>query len=227
VYPNQRQVKWLRVAPPTQFSQGALYELGSALTLFQVKNYAHEFRAALAGEVKAQPAEADETVALVAEEIQQTTRDFVLKRLARELKGYAFQSFVANLLGTMGYRTQESAAGTDEGVDIIAHKDELKLEPPIIKVQVKSTEGSVGGPDVRNFYSTVGNGEFGLLLTLGTFSRQAKDFAKGKSNLRLIDWDELIGLILEHYEQLDPRYKALLPLKRVYVPEPVQEDRAK
>jgi len=43
-YPNMRSVKWVKSVPRTQFSQGALYEIGSALTLFQVKNYADEFR---------------------------------------------------------------------------------------------------------------------------------------------------------------------------------------
>src|ERR1700722_17807746 len=148
-YPHMRPVKWLTALPVTQFSQGALYELGSALTLFQVKNYADAYRSALTGEGASAPEASDETVELVAEEIEQTTRDFVLKQLAQELKGYGFQAFVAGLLNTMGYRTQESAKGVDEGIDIIAHRDELKLEPPIIKVQVKSTEGSVGGPDVR------------------------------------------------------------------------------
>ena len=48
-YPNQRPVKWLKTVPRLQFSQGALYETGSALSLFQIKNYADEFRAALEG----------------------------------------------------------------------------------------------------------------------------------------------------------------------------------
>jgi len=31
--------------PRTRFSQGALYEIGSAMSLFQVKNYVDKFRA--------------------------------------------------------------------------------------------------------------------------------------------------------------------------------------
>jgi restriction system protein len=224
-YPNVRPVRWLRSFPITRFTQGALYELGSALTLFQVKNYAQEFRAAISGEDRAEPQSADETVALVATEFEQNTEDFILKQLATELKGYPFQAFVADLLRTMGYRTQESAKGTDEGIDIVAHKDELKLEPPIVKVQVKSTEGSVGGPDVRALYGNIGHGEVGLLVSLGTFSRQAEDFARGKSNLRLIDGTELVEFVLRHYEDLDPRFKAKLPLKRVYIPAPVEKSK--
>lgn len=221
---NVRPVKWEGHYPLTLFSQGALYELGSALTLFQVRNYADEYRAALGGVSAPVPPPSDATAAEVEHNVAQTARDFIFKQLAQHTKGYGFQSFVAHLISTMGYRTSESAPGTDEGIDIIAYRDELKLQPPIIKVQVKSTEGTVGGPEVKQLIGNLSQQECGLLVTLGSFSRQARDAVKSKSNIRLIDAEELIDLILAHYEQLDPRYKALFPLKRVYIPEPVSED---
>lgn len=222
-YINVRPITWLGMYPLTQFSQGALYELGSALTLFQVKNFAEEFLAAIgdkkAASARSETASEDETVAVVAEEIEQNTRDFIYKQLAQHLKGYGLQSFVSNLLTTMGYRTVESPEGADGGVDIVAHKDELKLEPPIVKAQVKSTEGSVGGPEVKQLFGNLGQGEVGLFVTLGSFSRQAIEFANTRANLRLINGDELVEIIFRHYEQLDPKYKRLLPLRKVYVPE--------
>ena len=224
-YPHVRKVKWLKAMPRTKFSQGALYEIGSALSLFLVKNYADEFRAALEGKaVPATPVAQDESVAAVAEDIEETTRDFVLKRLAQELKGHPLADFVAQLLNTMGYQTRVSPEGPDGGIDIVAHKDELGFEPPIIKVQVKSTEGSIGDPVVSALYGKVGNNEYGLLVTIGTFTTQAKNFAKSKSNLRLIDGDELVQLVFQHYDQFDSRYKGLLPLRRVYVPAAIESD---
>jgi len=97
-YMNVRPTRWLRAVPRTHFSQGALYEIGSAVTLFQVRTYAHEFLAAVEGKKAPEIAEADATVALVAEEIEETTKDFVLKRLAQELKGHPLADFVAHLL---------------------------------------------------------------------------------------------------------------------------------
>lgn len=218
-YPNLRAVQWVRSVPRTNFTQGALYEIGSAMSLFQVKNYAEEFLAALDNRVQAPPVSADETVAEVAEDIEETTRDFVLKTLAQQLKGHPFAHFIAHLLNTMGYRTRVSPEGPDGGIDIVAHKDELGFEPPIIKSQIKSTEGKVGDPDVSSLYGKVGANEHGLLFTLGNFTSQAVSFARSKSNLRLINGEELVELILNHYEQFDSSYKAMLPLKRVYVPE--------
>jgi restriction system protein len=222
-YPNQRAVKWLRTVPRTQFTQGALYEIGSAMSFFQVRNYAEEFRTALEGKAVPPPVSQDDTVAVVADEIEETTRDYILKRLAQELKGHPLAGFVAHLLGTMGYRSRVSPEGPDGGIDIIAHKDELGFEPPIIKVQVKSGEGSIGDPVVSALYGKVTASEYGLLVTLGTFTAQAQNFAKSKSNLRLIDGEGLVDLVLQHYEQFDSRYKGLLPLKRVYVPEALED----
>jgi restriction system protein len=48
-YPHRRRVDWKVHAPRTQFSQPALYEIGSAITMFQISNNAEEFLAALAG----------------------------------------------------------------------------------------------------------------------------------------------------------------------------------
>jgi restriction system protein len=222
-YPNLRPVKWLRTLPRTHFTQGALYEIGSAMSLFQVKTYAEEFRAAVEGRAAPSPVVKDETVVLVAEDIEETTRDFILKTLSQELKGHPLAEFVGHLLNTMGYRTRVSPEGPDGGIDVIAHKDELGFEPPIIKVQVKSSDANIGDPVVSALYGKVGANEHGLLVTLGSFTNQAVHFGRGKTNLRLIDGAQLVTLILTHYEALDSRYKGIIPLKRVYVPESIME----
>jgi restriction system protein len=194
------------------------------MSLFQIRNYADEYHAALEGKSAPPPVASDPTTALVAEDIEETTRDFIIKRIAQELKGHPLAEFVGHLLNTMGYRCRVSPEGPDGGIDIIAHKDELGFEPPIIKVQVKSGEGSIGDPVVSALFGKVSHGEFGLIVTLGTYTNQAKQFARSKSNLRLIDGTELVDLVLQHYEQFDSRYKGLLPLKRVYVPEILESE---
>ena len=190
-YAHRRPVGWLKDFPRTAFIQGALYEIGSALSFFQIKNYADEFLATLEGRETEISADEDETVALVAEEIETTTRDFIIKQFSRELKGHPFAQFVADLLEAMGYRTRVSAPGPDRGVDIIAHRDHLGIEPPIIKVEVKSGTGSIGEPEVARLFGAVAGTEFGLFVTLSSFTTQAIRFAESKSNLRLIDGDEL------------------------------------
>ncbi len=223
-YPHRRRVEWLKDVPRTKFSQGALHEIGAAMSFFAVKS--EEFRAAIEGKALSSSIAEDETVVAVAEDIEEQTRDFILKKLAQELKGGPFEDFVAHLLQAMGYKTRQPmrGKGADGGVDIIAHRDELGFEPPIIKVQVKSKEGSSGDPEVSALYGKCDKDEYALFVTLGDFSNQAQSFARNKPNLRLISGDDLVELILQHYEKFDSRYKGLLPLKRVYVPDPEDKE---
>lgn len=80
------------------------------------------------------------SVAATADEIIESTRDFILKELSKNLKGYDLEEFVADLLRAMGYRCTVSPHGGDSGIDITAYKDEL---PPRILVQVKSQDSSI------------------------------------------------------------------------------------
>lgn len=73
------------------------------------------------------------------------------------------------------------------------------------------------------FYGTISEREFGLFVFLSSFTRPAKTFASSKSNLRLIDGDELVNLVLQHYESFNSKYKGLLPLQKVYIPETIEE----
>lgn len=223
-YPNRRRVEWLRHVPRLKFTQGALYEIGSALSMFQVKTYAEEFRAAADGaSIPVSEAVDDATVAAVAEDIEETTGDFILKRLSRDLKGLALESFVVHLLECMGYHARLTPPN-EPSVDVIAHKDHLGIEPPIIKVQVKSGDNTVTDKDVSALYGKLSTGEYGLFITLSGYSPASRAFEQSKGNLRLIDGDEFVGLILAHYEGFDAKHKGILPLRRVYVPQAIESE---
>lgn len=175
MYPNQRKVKWLRHLPRTAFSQGALYEVGSALSFFQVKNYSDEFLKALdrnftGNNLESEP---DETVARTAEEIIESTKDFILKELSKRLKGYALEEFIADLLQAMGYRTTLSPHGGDNGVDITAYKDEL---PPRIVVQVKSQDGDIKETTIQSLKGAMREGDYGVFITLSDYTKNAQKY---------------------------------------------------
>lgn len=211
---HHRSVKWLKHIPRVKFSQGALYEVGSALTLFSVKNYAGEFLDVLAKGFKAKPDD-DVTVGATADEIIENTRDYVLKEISRLLKGYDLEYFVANLLRTMGYRTIVSPHGGDGGIDIIAYKDEL---PPRILVQVKSQDGEIKETTIQSLKGAMREGDYGLFVTLSNYTKNAQRYLDSVPIIRGINGYELVDLVLKHYDDLDEKYRGLIPLKRVYIP---------
>ena len=215
-YVQKRKVKWLKHIPRTAFSQGALYEIGSAITLFAVKNYADEFLSALEkGFAKKKETAIDETIGATAEEIKQSTKDFILKELSHRLKGYDFELFVANLMEAMGYRTMVSPKGGDSGIDIKAYKDEL---PPRIVAQVKSQDSDIKEATVQSLKGAMNAGDYGVFVTLSRFTPNARKYLEANPIIRGIDGEGLVDLILKYYEKLDEMYQDMIPLEKVYIP---------
>lgn len=221
-YVQQRDVKWLKHIPRTSFSQGALYEIGSAMTLFVVKNYADEFLSALDKGFKKTTAanEEDDTVGATADDIIESTKDFILKELSRNLKGFALEEFVADLLRTMGYRTTVSPQGGDSGIDITAYKDEL---PPRILVQMKSQDSDIKETTIQSLKGAMREGDYGLFVTLSNYTKNAQKYLESTPIIRGINGTELVDLILKYYDGLDDKYKKMIPLKMVYIPVPKED----
>ena len=223
-YPHRRFVEWKAHVPRLSFSQGALYEVGSVLTFFMVKNYADEFLGALEKGFKKTVFASDfedETVAATAEEINESTKDFVLKELSRQQKGYALEEFVANLLEAMGYRTKVSPKGGDRGIDIIAYKDEL---PPRIVVQVKSQDSDIKETTIQSLKGAMMQGDYGLFVTLSNYTANAKKYLAANPIIRGIDGVELVKLVLKYYERLSEKYQRMIPLEKVYIPVKREEE---
>ena len=221
ICPNIRRVRWLKSLPREDFPQSALNEVGAYISLFEIRNSAEIIMAALAGQAF-DSEEADEVLAgEVAKQAEESTEDFIIKRLKGAQSAYQFEHFVAHLLRCMGYHARVTKASGDGGIDVIAHRDELGFEPPIIKVQCKQITATIGRPEVQQLHGAIEPGEHGLFITLGGFSSDARGFERMKANLRLIDGPALVELIYAHYERFEPRYQMLLPLKRTFVPGPV------
>ena len=221
-YVQQRKVKWLKHLPRTSFTQGALYEIGSAMSLFMVKNYADEYLSALDKGFKAALDNTDDdTIGATAEDIIESTKDYVLKELSRNLKGYALEEFIANLLQAMGYRTKLSPQGGDSGIDITAYKDEL---PPRILVQVKSQDSDIKEITIQSLKGAMTEGDYGLFVTLSHYTKKAQEYLEKTPIIKGINGSELVDLILKYYDSLDDKYKDMIPLKMVYIPVPKSEN---
>lgn len=215
-FAHRRSVRWIARLSRDEFTQGALYELGSTLALFEVKSYSGEFLRRF--EKGGGPAE-DDLEENVVRDIAEATRDFIARRLRLHFKGYAAEAFVADLFCAMGYKASATRRNRDDGVDVIAHRDELGIEPPILKIQVKTNEANIGADAVKAFYAMVEDRDVGLFITTGGFSSSAVDFARTKGNLRLINGVELIGLIQKHYDGLSQPYRQQIPLRRLLAPD--------
>lgn len=222
-YPNRWQVEWLGHFPRDTFSQSALNEIGSAITLFLVKNHYAEFLARInqstISDVEDISQDDDTAMRTVTNLAQDTAQDFIIKRLYKNLSGYEFEYFIAHILECMGYTARVTETSGDGGIDVIAHNDKLGFEPPIIKVQCKRIINPIEEKQVRDLAGTLGEGEYGMFVTLGAYTKPARVFERNKPKIRLIDGEQLVELLLQHYGNLSPRYRTMLPLKQIYIPD--------
>lgn len=242
-YPNFRDVEWLKIVPRTAFSKSALHSFGAFLSVSTSDDHLEEVIAVLNGQDSSSPADRTPTIGggvvkrtpsvlprdddedaddptdpgmSLLESAQQETEDYLLKRWSRT--GAEFEHVVAAVLEAIGYTATVTSASGDHGVDVIAHPDPLGLEPPFVKVQVKSGTGSVGEPAVSQLLGSLSEGEKGICVALGGFTTHALSKARNSSRVSLIDAKQFVALFLEHYEQMNPLWRARFPLSRVYVP---------
>jgi len=132
---------------------------------------------------------------------------------------YEFQRLVADLLKAMGYYPSWVAPpGKDGGLDIVAHADPLGTRPPRIKVQVKRQQKRVDRDGVSSFLAHVNEGDAGLFVCIGGFSRDADNFARmqERRKITLIDLERLVELWTEFYPKLDDLASDRLRLTPIY-----------
>ena len=111
----------------------------------------------------------------------------------------------------MGYKTRVSPSGADRGKDIIASRDGLGFEDPRIVVEVKHRQNSMGSPELRSFLGGRHDRDKGLYASTGGFTKEARyEAERARIPVTLLDLDDLVKSLLEHYEQLFQKSAASL-----------------
>ncbi|WP_245802135.1 restriction endonuclease [Corynebacterium pacaense] len=235
-HPNRRAVRWIKTGlPRAVFSQSALYELGSSLTLFKISRHTDEVLTVMnadtedadtlaesvdelpdRGSTDTDPVE-DEPEQPRASRIDRHIRDFVLDALSSRITPWEFEEICADLLRVIGYQARVTRYSSDGGVDIIAHRDPLGVEPPQIKAQCKQKVSTVGAPEVQQLVGTRGHDELCLFFSLGAYSRDALAIERQRPGLRLLSGEDIVSLLLDNYDLLPERWRRTIPLTPVLV----------
>ncbi|MGL4576915.1 MAG: restriction endonuclease [Burkholderiaceae bacterium] len=221
---NTRAMNWQSMVDRDSLSAGTRNSLGSIMTLFRLPELAAaEIEALAAGKSIQRPMEAAEQDAAETEDqllidVEARALEFTKDHLHR-LSPEQMPELVAGVLRAMGYKTRVSPAGSDRGKDIVASPDGLGFENPRIVVEVKHRAGAMGAPQIRSFMGGRHKDDKCLYVSSGGFTKEARYEAdRSQIPLTLLDLDGLTQLLLEHYDNLDPQTRQLVPLKRVYWP---------
>ena len=140
-----------------------------------------------------------------------------------KMNPYDFQQVVAGLLQGMGYHVAWIAPpGPDGGVDVIAQSDPLGIGGPRIKVQVKRS-GRMSVKEIRSFLALVSDGDVGLFVSAGGFTKDAEDEVRKQERRRtmLVDLKRFFDLWIEYYDKIPEESRRLLPLKKIWFLAPI------
>ena len=166
-------------------------------------------------------ATAEERLDLAAAELDTALRDEILTRLRNSPPRF-FERVVLDVLKALGYgagsggRSEVVGGPGDGGIDGIIEEDRLGLDR--IYVQAKRYgDTSVGAPIIQAFIGALQmrGATKGVLITTGTFTRQAEEAARTIPSLRivLIDGERLADLMIRH--SVGVRTKRTIEIKDV------------
>ena len=122
--------------------------------------------------------------------------------ILHNLDPYAFEKLAQRLLRECGFSdvevTKKSGDGGIDGTGKLRINGIFSFN---VAFQCKRYKGQVGAPQIRDFRGSLGtNIEKGVLITTGTFTREAKEEAssEGKRLIDLMDGEELINKLAEY-----------------------------
>lgn len=230
-------VDWIRTdIPKSLVKQDLLYQLGSALTVFQVGNSDAEYRLGQLLEGKPDPgarssyvidrqnAEVDENLAEPLEEalnFEELAQDEIARRLQEDFKGHDLSELVTALLECEGFTCRNSPPGADGGVDVLAGMGPLGMDSPRLVVQVKSQSGAVSDTVLQQLNGAINRyqADQALLVTFGGVTGPAKNYLETQYfSVRVWTLGEILRRLFEHYPKLSDEIRAKVPIKQIWVP---------
>jgi HJR/Mrr/RecB family endonuclease len=102
------------------------------------------------------------------------------------MSGSEFEEFLCNYFNDIGYECERTKATGDQGVDLIAIKDEVK-----IAIQAKCYSGVVGNHAIMEVFAGAKyyNANKCMVITNSTFTKAAIELAKSNS---VVLWDRQV-----------------------------------
>lgn len=212
-----RRVEWLKLLPRSAFDQDLLYSLGAFMTVCQIKRNNAEQRILNMLKEVGLPEEEQESLEKL--DIEQYSKDSIIKYISRRFKGHSLARLVEAILQAQGYTTEVSPPGPDGGVDIRAAPGPLGFDHPKICVQVKSSSSPLGVSVLRELRGVMTKlkADQGLLVSWGGFTNDTLREAREEFfSIRLWDQGALLEAIFKYYDRFTDELKAELPLKRIW-----------
>ncbi|GGM22722.1 restriction endonuclease [Pseudomonas asuensis] len=215
-WPNLRQVQWYAQIPRSQLSVKARNALGAVQSCQLRQEIWQQLDSLSRGDF--QPGEQEAQSILSARQDMETqARELIADRIDCLSEAQIIQ-LVAGLVRAMGFVTKQPHP-SNSGLAVEASLDGLGLHPPHVKVRVEHRQGVVNGEVLRELLDCLKAGDKGIFVSTCGFNQEATYEAERADHLvALMDMDQLVDILLVHYESLDLELKSMIPLTRIYWP---------
>lgn len=237
-----RMVEWLRSDIPRDVvNQDLLYSLGAAQTVCgisrndavgRIEHIVDNGRdpgpnlrsvTSITAASAAEPAELEQEAVNLAE----LARDQIERHISAHFLGHGFTELIAAVLRAQGYQTRVSPPGADRGIDILAGQGALGFDGPRLVVQVKSGGVVTDQPTLQSLIGCIADtrAEHGLLVSWSGFTSHVRQRANELYfRVRLWGRVEILDALLAVYDQLPEVLRADLPLRRVWLLVPPDDE---
>ncbi len=234
---HTRPVTWTAQIPRSEFDSDMLFSFGAFMTVCRIARNDAELRIRAMLDQSAWPAAADPAqptprvtgsnlrassrgpMPLTQSELAAHSTAQIRDRIAQRFKGHRLAELVGALLESQGYHARVSPPGIDGGVDILAGRGPLGMDPPRLVVQVKSQDTKLDVRVLRELSGVMGRfqADQGLLVGWGGFNQAVRAEAQGDYfRLRLWDADDVVQSVGAEYARLPAAIRADIPLKQVW-----------
>ncbi len=202
-FAHRRKVQWSSKAlQGADMSTPLLNATGSIMTLFSLDKHATELERLISG---TQTIEQKKT---------KEVRGWIIECF-KQFDPREFEVLVGHILAIVGLDSTVTQYTNDRGIDVIGTIDVAGLADISVCVQVKHKK-TVGRPDIQKI-SGAARGAHACVITSGYFPPTAIQEAE-EINVKLVDGLNLAILILEHYDDLDDKYKKIFGLRKKKLP---------
>jgi restriction system protein len=220
-FPHLRDVEWRGVIHRDRMSDRLVTSLDNNAVVFTVEGYEEEIEGLLTGPQEEEEQD-EEGEGLPRANFLAQARERATELIAERLTAMDWcdlDRLVVGLLKALGYYTRQTREEA-RNITLIAHPDPLGFGEPRVRALVLHRYEAANGQEVRAFRMSAANGDRSLYVSLAGFRSDAlSEPDLSGPPLTLVDCGELIRLLTEHYEALDPEARSLLPLRKVWVPE--------
>lgn len=225
-YSHIRKVEWSEeTILRKNLDSDILHSLGAYLTIFRIDEEKEKRIFSTGSKKKNKKTDESNDSPDVYSNLENDALEQISATIIQKFKGYDMQKVIASIFRAKGYETYVSK-GADKGIDVLASNGPLGFGGTKICIQVKTEDSPIGQQVLVELVGTMNNvgADYGLLVSWSGFVSSIESDKRDRFfKIKFWDHKDIVREFLDNYDKLDDWIKAKVPLKKIWVPEVIED----